>query len=424
MKITGSYSNYLTMTSLLAPMGVKGAGDLVMQVFTSAVGNLQNKIDQQIFSAESEAALKKLYTDVSDLANQAKKLTLTDYNSVFNDRAAISSDPDVLTATAVDAFTQDSGANEASYNISVTHLAQAQENTGFELNGADSSVVDLGINTFNVNINGQDYELSIDVVGGDTNEDAVQKMAQAINETNIGISAAVSDGSEEGTRELVITSNNTGSASAFTISDISGNATAATGADGVSTVAQDALYTVDGNDFGSGSNTIYLDGGLVTVHLQGTGESLLTVAPDEEKVQNAITDFVSKVNSFVDFLEDNTDYINDEVLASINSFISDHKTELESLGITRGEDGRIEVDLDQLAAATSQDMAEIKETFGAFDGFAMQINNYASRIATDSPLTYAKEAENMSMTFTDYLYGASAGFLQQILQGSMLSTYI
>lgn len=424
MKISGSYINYLTMTSMLAPMGVKGSGDLVMQVFSSAMENLQNKTNQQIFSEESEAALNQLYNSVSDLAGNAKELTPTDFNSVFNDRTATSSEPTVVTATAIDAFSSDSGAAEATYNISVTQLAQAQENTGLELNAADSSVVDLGTNTFNVNINGQDYELSIEVVEGDTNEDVLQKVAQVINGAGIGISTEVTDGSEEGAKRLDITSDDIGAASVFTISDVSGNAVTATGVDSVSTTGQDAAYEVDGINYTSGSNTISLDEGLVTVNLQGVGESILTVSPDEEKVKNAITDFVSEVNSFVDFLKTNDDYINDEVLSSVNSFINDHKGELESFGITQGEEDKLEVDTDKLAMATSQNMTEIKEAFSGFDGLAVQMNNSASRIAMDSPLNYAKEAENMSMEFTDYLYSASAGMLQNLMQGMLLNTYM
>lgn len=424
MQISGSYNNYLTMTNLLAPLGAKGSGDLVMQVFTSAMGNLQNKINQQIFSEESETALKELYSDVSDLASKSKKLTLNDFNSVFNDRTAISSDPDVLTATAIDSFSADSGATEATYNISVTQLAQGQENIGLELNAADSSVVDMGTNTFNINIYGQDHELGIEVVGGDTNEDVLQKMAQAINEAGIGISAEVTEGIEEGTKRLVIKSEDTGTDSAFTISDVSGNAITATGIDSVYNAAQEAEYEVDGVDYTSSSNKIYLDEGMVTVNLQGVGESSLTVAPDEERVENAITDLVSEVNSFIDFLENNSDYIKDEVLSSINSYISEHKGELESFGITQGKDGKLEVDTDKLATAASQNMAEIKEAFGGFDGLAVQMNNYATRIATDSPLNYAKESENISMEFTDYLYGTSAGMLQNLIQGMLLNAYI
>lgn len=424
MQVSGSYSNYLTITNLLAPLGVKASGDLVMQVFASAVGNLQDKIDEQIFTEDSQAALNQLYSDVSDLAAKAKKLTLDDYNSVFNDRTASSSDVNVLTAAAMDAFSADSGATEATYDISVTQLAQTQENTGLELDKDASSVVDIGTNTFNVNIEGQDHELSVTIEEGDTNEEALQKIALSINEANIGVSAEVIDGSEEGTGKLTLTSNDTGEENSFTISDISGNTITATSADSVSNAAQNAEYNVDGIDNTSNSNTIYLDEGLVTVSLKGVGESVLEVAPDEAKVKNAITDLVSELNSFIDHLGENSDYIKDEVLSSVNSFIKDNKAGLESIGITQDENGKLEIDDDQLSAAVSQNMDNIKDVLSGFDGLAVQTNNYASRVSTDSPLNYAKESENISMEFTDYIYGASTGMLQQALTGSLVNTFI
>ena len=411
------------MTNLLSPLGARGSGDLVMQVFMSSMGNLEDKINQQIFSKESNTALKQLYNEVSNLANQAEKLTLTDYNSVFNDRTATSSDPNVLTAAAFDAFSTDTGAAEATYNISVSQLAVAQENTGLELNAADPSVVNLGITTFNININGQDHELSIEVVEGETNEAVLQKMAAAINDASIGVTAQITAGSAEGTQQLVVTADQTGMTGSFTVSDVSGNAMGATGADTASTAAQDAMYTVNGTDYASQTDTIYLDDGLVTVNLTGVGESILTVGPDQNEVKNAITAFVSEVNSFIDFLESNSDYIKDEVLSSINSFITDHETEMESFGITQGEDGNLVIDADKLTTAVSDNLSNIKDAFSGLDGLAVQMKSYASRMVTDSPLNYAKEAEGMTTDFADYLYGTSATMLEAIVQGMLLNTF-
>ena len=424
MQITGSYMNYQTITSLLSPLGVKDSGNLVMQVFSSSIANLQDMIDKQIFSAESTEALTQLYNEVSDLASKATKLTLSDMGSVFNDRTPISSDINILTATAWDAFSQDTGATEASYNISVSQLAQAQKNTGLELNRADSSVIGLGINTFNININGQEHELSIEVVDGDTNEVVLQKIETAINESALGISVEVIDNDTNGTQKLIIESDNTGLANEFTISDVSGNAIAATATNTISTEAQDAVYSIDGVDQTSGTNTIYLDDGMVTVNLKGAGEAVLKVAPNENEVYNASSAFVSEINSFIDFNKNNSDYIKEDVLSSINSFISGHRMALESLGITQGEDGKLEIDSDKLAAAVNQNLSGIKEVFGGFDGLAVEVNSYASHISTDSPLNYAKEAEDMSIEFADYLYSASAGMMTQILTGSLLNTYI
>ncbi|RLB82873.1 MAG: hypothetical protein DRH17_04395 [Deltaproteobacteria bacterium] len=423
MQVTGTYNNYLSVTNLLSPLGVRGSGTLVMQVFSSAMKNLQDKTNQQIFSQESDAALKQLYNEVSNLNSQAEKLTLTDFYSVFNDRTPTSSDPNVLTATAVDAFSPDSGAAEATYNVSVTDLALAQENTGLALNAADPSVVNLGSNTFNININGQDHELGIEVVDGDTNEAVLQKMAAAINDASIGVTAQITNGSVDGTQHLVITADQTGTASSFAVSDISGNAVTATGADTVSTAAQNAAYTVDGTGYTSETNTIYLDDGLVTVNLKGTGEAILTVAPDQNEVKDAITAFVSEINSFIGFLENNSDYIQDEVLSSVNSFIAKHRGELESFGITQAEDGKLVIDTDKLGTAVRDNLSDIKDTFGGLDGLAIQTKNYTSHIATDSPLNYAKEAEGMSMNFVDYIYDTSATMLEGIVQGMLLNTF-
>jgi len=424
MIITGSYNNYINITNLLSSLGVTNSSNLVMQVFSTSIENLQNKINDQIFSKESSAALQKLYSEVSDLAAKATKLTLNDINSVFNDRTPTSSDTNVLTASAFDAFSQDTGATEVAYDISVTLLAQAQENIGSELDKVDSSVVDPGTNTFNININGQDHEISFDVADGDTNETVLGKITTAINEAGIGVSAEVIAGSGDGTQQLVINSNNTGTVNAFSISDVSGNAVTATGSETVSTEAQDVTYTVDGADYSSSSNTIYLNDGMVTANLKGVGEATLTVAPDENEIKNSISSFVSGVNSLIDLLENNSEYIKDEVLSSVNSFIADHKNELESFGITIGDDRKLEVDATKLAEAVSDNLSGIKEAFGGFDGLSVQTNNYASRMASDAPFNYIKGIDDMNTDFLDQTYSFSAGMSQEILQGLLLDKFV
>ncbi len=424
MQITGSYNNYLILSNLLAPLGVKNSGNLIMGVFTSSMNNLQNKIDNQIFSKESAVAINQLGNMVAGLSSKAKKLTLTDMHSVFNDRSAISSDSNVLTASAYDVLSPDTGAEEASYNISVAQIAQNQENIGLELNKADASGVNLGTNTYNINVNGQDYELSIEVMDGDTNEAVLQKMATAVNEAGIGVTAKVVAGSGAETQQLVISSDNTGLAAAFSVSDISGNAIAATAVEIVSSEAQDAQYTIDGTGYTSGSNTISLDDGMVTVNLKGVGESTLEIAPDANTVKNTISALVSEINALVGFLESNSDYIKDEVLSSVNAYIDDHHSKLETFGITLGDDGKLGIDNTKLTEAIDQNPAGIKETFAGFDGLAVQFNNYASRITTDNPFNYAKEADNMDLYSMGQTYSLSAATSKNLLEGTLLNMIV
>lgn len=415
MKITGTYGNYLNMSSLLSPLGVKSS-DVVLQVFTEAMSNLQTKLAGQAFSKESAAALGKLHDKASDVGSKAAKLTETAFDSVFNDRTAASSDGAVVTATAFDAISDDTGAAPAAYNISVAQVAAAQENEGEELNEADSSVVGLGTNTFRITINDQVHDLSIEVAEGDTNEAVLEKLTTAVNGADIGVTAEAVAGSADGTAKLSITAQNTGAANSFSISDLSGNAVSSMGVGSATVEAQDAAFTVDGTAYSSASNTAYIDDGMVTLNLKGTGESVLTVGPDQDKIKNAVSSLVSGINSFRKFLTEKSDYVKDEVLKEIDSFISDHKNEFQSFGITQAESGELQIDNDKLSAAIAGNMSGLKQAFGGFDGFAVQVSSYSSRIK-ESPLNYAKNMQ--AGTGNSGLPG-----MLQVLKGTLLDTYL
>jgi flagellar hook-associated protein 2 len=249
-------------------------------------------------------------------------------------------------------------------------------------------------------------------------------MATAVNEAGLGVTAKVVAGSGTETQQLVISSDNTGLAAAFSVSDISGNAIAATAVEIVATEAQDAQYTVDGTDYTSGSNTISLDDGMVTVNLKGVGESTLEIAPDANTVKNTISVLVSEINALVGFLESNSDYIKDEVLSSVNAYIDDHHSKLESFGITLGDDGKLGIDNTKLTEAIDQNPAGIKETFAGFDGLAVQFYNYASRITTDNPFNYAKEAADRDLYSMGQTYSLSAATSKNLLEGTLLNMIV
>jgi len=422
MQLTGSYLNYLNMANLLSPLGVSDSSNYIMKVFSSSMMDLQEKLNQQVFSEESTEALSELFTQVSKLSSLAGSLTTTDTNSIFNDLTALSSDSNVLTATPWDAYSPDTGATEATYEISVSQLAQAQENRSTELNSTDESVVDFGANTFDININGQNHELNIEVGDGDTNEDVLNKIAAAINETSLDVTAEIIN--NDGTLNLSIKSDETGAAASFNVSDVSGNAIAATSLYTISTESQDAVYSIDGENRTSGANTVYLDNGAVKVNLQGTGDATLEVAPDEADVYSAATSLISGINSFIDFYNENSDYIKEDVLSSLNNIIADHKTDLKSIGIIIDDAGTLQINADELTSALNQNPLAVKNIFAGFDGLAVEIDNFTSRVSSDSPLNYVKEADSLSKEFTDFIYDSSASQLKQLLAGSLFNMYV
>jgi len=422
MSINSSYYYYNQISNLLSSFGASPAKGFSQQVITSVVENIQNMSSEQIFTSKSALALKQLYNNISDLAYQGQKLTTGISDSVFNDRTATSSDTNVLMATAYDALSSDTGATEAIYQISVTQLALSQENTGNELNGSNASVVNIGTNTFSISIEGQVHEISIEVEAGDTNTDVLQKLSTAMNNANIAVTANVTSGSNIGTQQIIIKSDNTGISNDFLISDVSGNVITVTGANLITTSAQDASYKVDDTSYTSRSNTVYLDNGMVTVNLLGVGDVNLTVAPDANEVDNTITNFISELNSSIDFLQNNSDYINDDVLETINSFISDHKSELESFGIQENSDGILEIDQDKLSLALNQNLGDIKNAFSSINGLSTQINNYSSRIKSSPISDYSKESLNS--IFTKNFYNDLRNLNQNFTQGMIFDTFI
>ena len=430
MNITGTYSNYLTVSSLLAPLGATSSGSTISSLFASVVTKLQDQLEQVAFSQESSKALSSLYVGTADLAAKAGVLTLGDYGSVFFDRTAATSDANVATAQARNAYSTESGATVGSYAISVENLASAQENTGTDLANMETGAVDQGIDRFKLTIDDTEYLLEVEVETGETNYTVLGKIADAINAAGLGVTAQVVDGQTDGASTLQVTADQTGSTGAFLLEDVTGNAIAATGANTVIQEAKDSAYTVNGEAFTSAYNTVYLDGGKLAVNLYGTGEATITVAPDSEKAANTVTAFVNELNSFVEFLQDSKDYIKEDILNSLTAFIENKAGELEKFGIARDENGVLQVNGAILSQAASQNMGGLEDLFAGVDGLAVRTANLTSQISNSLPLTYAQEAPSLAETdlFGLGVYNSSSYIMQSLLldqvQGTLINTFI
>ncbi len=204
---------------------------------------------------------------------------------------------------------------------------------------------------------------------------------------------------------------------------MSGNSISATNLDTITTTAQDAIYSVDGEEMTSGSNTVYLDDGAVEVTLQGTGDAVLEVGTDDFDFYSAVASLASGINSFIDFFNENSDYLKEDLISQLNSILSDHEADLEYIGITINDEGALQIDEDVLSSAISSNPSAVEDIFASFDGFAEEISSFTSKIVSDSPLNYAKEADSLSAEFSDFIYDSSALQLKQFIAGSMLDMY-
>ena len=425
MQLTGTDGNCLTMSSLISTLGVKGAGELVLKVFNLAMETYTQKIDQQIFSKEASDALTQLYSEATELSEDAKKLSLSGLNSVFNNRTPRSSDTDVFTATAIDAVSQDTGATEAEYEIAVLQLARSQHNTGYELNGSAISIVREGTNTFEIITGGESHAIGINVQSGNTNEDVLQKLATTINDSDAGVIAYVINGTTEGSRQLFLIGEETGSSNHFTLEDSVGNVISATGAATVSTASQNAQITVNGFNYVSEKNVVYLDDNMVAVTLKKVGQATLTISPDKKNIVEKVKELILQTNAFHTFLANNAGYIKEGISLSLNAIINGKLDELESIGITPEENGVLQIDLEGLEDAINKDVTTTRRIFGTFDGLAVHIDHLMSQITTGFPLQYTKEGDNIPPNSVYDIYSTSKGLLETIIdQTYLINTYM
>jgi len=143
-------------------------------------------------------------------------------------------------------------------NLDVRQTALAQTNAGEEMDAAQRGV-ETGEHTFSIEVGGETHTFSITVDENDTNESIQARMAEAINEADIGVTAAVTTDEEEGTTALSLTSDSTGTDAAFTVTDESGNLASAMGITDATQEAQNAVYSVNGGpEIESQSNTAVL----------------------------------------------------------------------------------------------------------------------------------------------------------------------
>lgn len=205
--------------------------------------------------------------------------------SVFAKCTATSSDESKLTAEA-------SNVNVSGiYNLTVSSLAQAQASKSTGL--ADKDTTSVGIGSITINI-GQKDPATIAI---DASNNTLWGLQRAINDAKLGITATVVNDGSATPYKLLISSESTGTANAFTISTNLSGGSAISFSN--SQTAEDAEFVVNGISIKKSSNTIddVINGVTLKLKDKTTGPVKLNLANDQDSVVSAINDLVTTYNS-------------------------------------------------------------------------------------------------------------------------------
>lgn len=346
----------------------------------------QLKNQQAELDAESKA-LSSLETSLNDFKTAVDDLNSETSGPVVN---AVSCSNDSVTATA------DSTAMPGSYSFYVEQLAQAQQTS---IAFSDSQIPAQGSLTLTMG----DATMDIDLTQSDTDGNgsiSANEMADAINHSdeNPGVTATLVKTGD--TTTLMLTSDETGSASAFTLSATGNSAMSeCISAQKTVTPAQDAVIYL-GNDASgtkivNSSNTFddLIPGASITfTEVPDDGKPVtLKISQDQATSQEKVQTFVDAYNTLVDTLDALTDtgsdgstggaFAGDAGLKSLSNQLNHivHGTygdaSLIDYGITLDTDGHLQIDSEQFEAGMKDNPEGLTEIFVGDDSMVTQIDD-------------------------------------------------
>jgi len=264
------------------------------------------------------------------------------------------------------------GADISDLSVDVKQVARAQKNEGIEMNSnalATEAGFSEGQHHIAMNVNGRDVNIRFNVSANDRVEDVQRRIADAINDSRVGIRASVSLDEETGMSSLVINSMETGidrdGHPNFTFRSIAGNAVEVSGIDNITQEAQNSIYRVNrswglGEWQSSRSNAVTVGPGI-SVQLVGTGRVQFSMGRDESVQSSTMKDMARLFNDLMAFARDNEQ--GNSIIQEMSSIAKESSSILSNIGISLDQDGFMLIDDERLNAAAAS---------GELEQFALQ----------------------------------------------------
>ncbi|HOO56377.1 MAG TPA: hypothetical protein PLN69_06115 [bacterium] len=366
------------------------------------------------------------------------------FNSVFKSRSMNSGNSMVATGSAAD------GAFLSNFDISVKQTATSQSVYSDALKSYEPMELPRSVYEFVIDRGLRTDRFRITTSGSDTNRDVIEKIVDEINSSDIGVTASTVENYSSSTVRLMIQGIDKSEMSMISVRDTSGDildrlgvstvsyATSSKG--GLGEVTGEAIFSVNGQTFHSGTNTAHFYENLLTVpsyrtdpyatpeelyeewyengglenyapqtkssqggiygdysfslKLEGanSGTAALPIREDLQKISSAIGEFVTAFNNTLDELRPNPVFGYRQAKGYLEGVLSSNKQELESFGITKTASG-YEVDMEVLESKLRTDFEDVKSLFGGPGGVAEK-TVYGVRKILNAPMTGISRVES------------------------------
>lgn len=347
--------------------------------------------DTQRYAVDLKENARGLHNTIAQLGGLEK-------DGLFRKKSAFSTDENIAVASYIGP--EDTSADIPALELEVHSLASAQENLGVFLPNNTRVTLEPDTYSFDISINDMNYEFQFSVNESETNLDVQERLMRLINNSDIGIRAALAE--SEGRTSLRLTSESTGLAPGkdciFAVSDDRTSKTAGTveyfGLDYTSREPGNASFTVNGEEGYSAANHFTLDN-LFDIRLTGISPdgrpSYIGLKTDVESLTDNVYHLVGGYNDFIkaasSYLE--TQSKSRQLLREMNGIASVYSSSLETMGLNLTEDGTLAVDRDMLRQTASQS-EDINTTFGSLKSFSNTLLRKSSQVSLN-PMEYVEQ---------------------------------
>ncbi len=322
------------------------------------------------YARRAAAVLSAVVQHADALRAEARRLLL---GGVFERKAARSSDPAALTATATER------ARSAAYDIVVERIATAQRNDGAPMPLGAIGGFPAGTHRLSITVGMRTAEAAIDVRPFDANETTLLRLREAIRRAEPGVQAALVRDPIARTVRLQLIAAGTGTDFAFEVADSDGCAAEVAGLSDATAPAVNARYRVNGGEARtSSSNTILLDSGrvLATFKRAGPAPVRLSIGPNDEEIAASIRSLLETYNRLIRTMTEAPEFIDPAAVRAA----AEASRQLGDVALDRLPDGSIAWDGERFRDVLTHRPDAVRKRFVGEGGLARRFDAAAARI--------------------------------------------
>ena len=379
-------------------------------------------------SKDSREFVVGLKENARQLRNTIASLGGLEDDELINKKAAYSTDEDMVSASFIGDIDSD---DAPSFNIEVTSLAEGQTNLGYALDSNASVSLPTDTYSFDININDLNYEFQFNVREGDTNKDIQERLARLITNADVGIEADVLENGK-GSSALRLSSSTSGlKAGRQTIFDVSENNSSKSsgaveylGIDYISKQPSNAEFLLNGEARSASSNHFTIDKQyeltLKGVHRYEGQSAEVGVKDDLDSITENVSNLLSGYNNFIKVASEYREGhpASSRLLGEMDRLVSYYKEDLEPLGLTASQDGKVELNEKNFKSALVAN-DDYSSSLSTIKDFASSVLRKANQISLN-PMEYV---DKTVVAYKNPGHNFTAPYVSSNYSGMLFNSY-